>query len=137
MMNKQDIEAATTWFNEVMGLIRQCMLEKTKDSDLSNEDLSAIKTILAALQLSLDAVEPVDAWRPIETAPKDGTAVRVWDGSYQLDAWFDIDDGFSGDPNPLWLSGDGNDNSCGYYYTPCNPTHWQPLPTPPTLEKED
>ena len=59
-MNKQDIEAATTWFNEVMGLIRQCMLEKTKDSDLSNEDLSAIKTILAALQLSLDAVEPVD-----------------------------------------------------------------------------
>lgn len=71
-------------------------------------------------------------WKPIETAPKDGTKVLVYDESYGLPqkAWFGKDhfkEEYEG-----WLFGDGDDYSCGLYFTPIEPTHWMPLPKPPT-----
>lgn len=71
-------------------------------------------------------------WQPIETAPKDGTKVLVYDESYGLPqkAWFGKDhfkEEYEG-----WLFGDGDDYSCGLYFTPIEPTHWMPLPKPPT-----
>ena len=69
-------------------------------------------------------------WQPIETAPKDGTVIRVWTGEYQCDAWFGNDD-FSKDEEPQWFTGDGDGWSAGYYYTPCEPIKWMPLPDPP------
>lgn len=60
------------------------------------------------------------AWQPIETAPRDGTRVLVWDGKHggHYVARYDEDD--------LWEW--GND-LCGSL----EPTHWMPLPPePPT-----
>ncbi len=64
------------------------------------------------------------AWHPIETAPTDGTAVILWSPA-ELEA-----------VHAWWLPGDGR------AYTPCwaafgsrlvvNPTHWMPLPAPPS-----
>lgn len=68
--------------------------------------------------------QPV-AWRPIETAPKDGTGVLVYlpDFCRVREAWFCEETG-------LWPADDPYDEDG----EPCNvglPTHWMPLPAAP------
>lgn len=60
-------------------------------------------------------------WRPIETAPKDGTEILVFDGKQ------------------IWLVGTEHemypkDNGCGCCSSSVHyeATHWQPLPKPPS-----
>lgn len=76
----------------------------------------------------------LNQWQPIETAPRDGTEILGWNhnSSYLVRpyiCWFGKDDYVRGEPR--WLKGDGDSWSTGYYYTPCEPTHWMPLPDAP------
>lgn len=58
----------------------------------------------------------METWQPIETAPKDGIVVLVYDPN----SWFK-------DPiNVDWYS--LNPDTFGWCGTP---THWMPLPAPP------
>ncbi len=76
-------------------------------------------------------------WRPIETAPKDGTPVLVWDESMGSNKRDGCDDrryaigyvrcGWA-TPHGTW----GNRNN-----SHCSPTHWQPLPAPPETTADD
>jgi hypothetical protein len=79
----------------------------------------------------------VGGWRPIETAPKDGTVIRGYGPSLHhpdfndhssVEAWSQDGETFVGMTwNPV------------HDYWDCEPvelTHWQPLPTPP-VKKED
>ena len=66
--------------------------------------------------------EGMARWQPIETAPKDGQAILVTDGSYRYCVewseefdWWTVDDNKLG---PFRLRGSA-------------PTHWMPLPPPP------
>lgn len=68
-------------------------------------------------------------WQPIETAPKDGTWVLGWKPSRYVENCIETYQwrypGF-GEP-PFWVNAaDSNDWSS-------QPTHWMPLPDPPTL----
>lgn len=62
-------------------------------------------------------------WMPIETAPKDWTRVDLWDGEQRIpDCWFE---------GWRWWT------KSGYDECPVNdPTHWMPLPPPPSLESK-
>lgn len=69
-------------------------------------------------------------WQPIETAPKDGTAVLLIVvgyepavGSFKDRGWnyMDIEDFPDKDDWLRWLKNHG----------PWEPTHWMPLPAPP------
>jgi hypothetical protein len=71
-------------------------------------------------------------WQPIETAPKDGTFILIYesDGRVQVAAW--VLDG----PDMRWcvqltqlLSPDT--------YPTSDVTHWMPLPSPPTGENDE
>lgn len=68
-----------------------------------------------------------NGWLPIESAPKDGTKIDVWHVNERVtdvywseiqDAW--CFDGFFGPEEPTPISS-----------LPA-PTHWQPLPAPPS-----
>ena len=61
-----------------------------------------------------------NGWRPIETAPKDGTKVLLWNnGGMDIYWWHEN----KYDDIPNWISETG--------WTPATPNHWQPLPKPP------
>ena len=63
-------------------------------------------------------------WQPIETAPRDGTPILVWDEqpwdgfNAFVARWFEVPAKKSG----LWIAAGG--------YSPF-PTLWMPLPPPP------
>jgi hypothetical protein len=60
-------------------------------------------------------------WQPIETAPKDGTLVDLWSGLHG-NRWTDYS----------WAAGRWWRYSFGYEPFEFNPTHWMPIPSPPT-----
>lgn len=70
-------------------------------------------------------------WKPIETAPKSGTYVLCWNG-IRVDMWHWDKQPYNTRPRPYWSRvgpwGALNDRSQ-------QPTHWMPLPKPPTNTK--
>ena len=63
----------------------------------------------------------MNLWKPIDTAPTDGTTVLLtWQNE------------------PSWITsayyedGEWHENGSGYENALYRPTHWQPLPEPPT-----
>lgn len=86
-------------------------------------------------------------WQPIESAPKDGKHVIV---AYQnsfgkwrrviafyvqegtLEANDDMEEEYA---PPGWY--EYGDVAEAYYFTDCPPTHWMPLPAPPTAAPEE
>lgn len=93
----------------------------------------AYRKMRAALEAA--ALAPVDdGWRPIESAPKDGTTILVSFGTRGVHAvaWCEP----SGFDHEIWCVDDGKH---GPYALrgwsekprPTAPTHWRPLPAPP------
>lgn len=55
----------------------------------------------------------MSGWQPIETAPKDGGIILVWDDGVALAWWHE---------QGYWTEDEGMIS---------RPTHWMPLPKPP------
>lgn len=75
-------------------------------------------------------------WKPIETAPKDGSYILIINSIYQGEHPF-TGDSFSDDlrlPRVARFVENNRSNwrySDGMYDSMYEPTHWTPLPTPP------
>lgn len=70
-----------------------------------------------------------DGWRPIESAPKDGTRVMLLDGGAYIARWSDECQHGQFDTRPGWQIFECED---GFYSVAADgPTHWQPLPMAP------
>ena len=68
-----------------------------------------------------EALRPLE-WQPIETAPKDGTAILIYhQNAYAQAVAAPVIDG--------WFLPRGGPVK--------NPTHWQPLPTPPANQEAE
>jgi len=82
---------------------------------------------IRALPLPPPSPSNSSGWQPIETAPRDGTEVILWDGAFRMIGHW---------------TGDQKDPECspdGWVRDFCTdpmhePTHWQPLPPPPSKE---
>ncbi len=136
-----DIDACVSWVRRARDQANRRAIEALHARNAAEAENEKLR---AALE------EAVGAWRPIETAPKDGTTVllfcprgdgnqnsayRVTCGDWLSDPggtteyrdaqgrWLDQDDrdSFEG-----WISWDG-----GFSEETMMPTHWRPLPPPP------
>lgn len=69
-------------------------------------------------------------WVSIDSAPKDGTPILVWDGYNQTVARWGHDDLWDNEPK-MWIYGEcfGEYN---VYNTIYSPSHWSPLPEAPS-----
>ena len=81
---------------------------------------------IESLEAQLAAVQMDTEWQPIETAPRDGTRVLLFGrGPYD-----DIE-AFTGEFSfDRWLA--APNEASEYMPESCSPTHWIPLPEPPT-----
>ena len=72
-------------------------------------------------------------WLPIESAPKNGRVILTWDGvNMSLCNWANCSEVWEQEERMGWSSGyDCSTMSHDEEY----PTHWIPLPNPPTREK--
>lgn len=71
----------------------------------------------------------MNEWQPIETAPRDGSRVLVWSKHYIWNGVYTAYWGRNGELNPFsWIGG-----HCRVSHID-HPTHWMPLPEPPSLE---
>lgn len=63
----------------------------------------------------------MSGWRPIATAPRDGTPVDIWGvhGCRRADAEWSVNDEW-------WVTSDGE------YISDSGVTHWMPIPDGPT-----
>lgn len=78
-------------------------------------------------------------WTPpwnynMEEAPKDGTLLflkekREWwgEGGQPIIGSWRVDEGYSGDKEPLWLDDSYDEWSTGYESVPLNPVAWKPI----------
>lgn len=75
-----------------------------------------------------DAVLALKTWRTIDSAPKDGTDILVWKPHHLVVIARWTGHGYIG--GPCWFS--------AYYSAPMPdaPTHWMPMPQPPTETAE-
>lgn len=86
----------------------------------AKERIAELEQQLALAQSSLEAARKDAGWRPIETAPKDGTTLLVVpDSGYTQAFW---QDGFW-----WWHNTDDDSLAVGP-----EPKGWKPLPPPPT-----
>lgn len=97
--------------------VEQQMLSGGRLPGMSAVATADLRTILAALD--------EQDWRPIETAPRDGTAVLLWykQKSHVAAYWV------SSPWNGMWVSGTVGFLDCDNF------THWRPLPAPPVEVK--
>lgn len=91
------------------------------------------KPLPAGTKLYLHPSPPegmVGGWMPIETAPKDGTAILLGSrGGSWIGKWLPVYVSGYRPENP-WSSLMLNHDHMGEKW--CKPTHWMPLPPPPT-----
>lgn len=71
-------------------------------------------------------------WKPIETAPNDGTEILAWADDVVIVSYRYDENDRKKQRGKLWLDNSYDDFSCGLASVPYDPTHWMPLPEPPT-----
>lgn len=76
--------------------------------------------------------ETMSEWRPIETAPKDGTLVDLWSATYNArlpDCKFEQEEW---DEQGHWYQAYSENPSCSHYVSDDALTHWMPRPPAPS-----
>jgi len=106
------------------------------------------QTIAQALTAS--GLGGFEEWRPIETAPKDGTWVRLYRPKTDFGVWDRAITGRWSEVDAAWVwpcetfdeydgldRADGLIENGGFWEDGENFTHWMPLPDPPAMTTSD
>lgn len=109
-------------------LAREGMHEATRLVGEIRYDCERMEAKLASRKAEVARLSPEGGgWRPIESAPKDGTAIQVF-----CPTWYR---GGGGQDVVIWMN---FTDRPGWYGSsveaPLDPTHWMPLPAAPATE---
>jgi hypothetical protein len=77
------------------------------------------------------AINETTGWQPIETAPKDGTEILIWDGTWVHTTVRVFNDWLGSSGGVPFFDDDGSDREYAPGHLYLAPTHWMPLPEPP------
>ncbi len=116
-----------TKVDEIMALVDTYGLERQLGCRGCTEN-DLIRTAIELLAKDAEA----RGWQPIDTAPKDGTAVLVYPGTWSgrsasIAKW--ESNKYAKTPRPYWSRDD--DLGRVTFSREHPPTHWMPLPLPP------
>ncbi len=119
--------------------IRMAYISDRQDGPKTHYGVQSVRThadatliaMAPALLHEVLAHRKAEAWQPISSVPKDGTTVMVYVPDFEkiTEAWFCEQTGLW--PHSAAYSEEGE---------PCNvgqPTHWRPLPAPPTTPEAE
>ena len=98
----------------------KAMYEENLRLKAENDELRYIKPPPFKISLDGKNLELLDEWRPIETAPKDGTSFLIYDSGEYHECWW------SGNEDIGWTSYQTEAHLFPMFF----PTQWKPL-TPP------
>ena len=116
-----DVGDGDFWFYEANGTAPGAGYGDELDLFMLHETSGAEAASSATHDLGTGAGFPFE-WQPIETAPKDGTSALIFAPFGIVEAWFCGDDG-----SYQWVCYDDK-----FQLDEHEPTHWMPLPAPPT-----
>jgi hypothetical protein len=118
------------------GLANQMSISYATGTTYSDFKADREAQIEADLRTLLSAVDG-DGWRPIETAPKDGSRILVFDemaadneSPVVMVAWLNDAERHNRKRFAWCVPGSWQDEQGGHC-TADRPTHWRPLPAPP------
>lgn len=106
-------DAESQWIKDCENACRCCGGSGHKDD---------ASTYIEELEAKLARLREAQGWRPIETAPRDGTRIMAYEPSADSknhEIWWEDD---CGGPFQGWTDD---------WDTEPEPTHWMPLPEPP------
>lgn len=117
-------------------MCKECMVvqPRLQVGEYADASIKSLRSQLSEARAEVERLRAAQAWRPIETAPKDGTEIilfaieegfedegpSVWIGSWSTTAWY----------GPAWTAYEHRSET--EYLTP---THWLPLPSPPSAKE--
>lgn len=113
-------KAATKSLADMMSRLTDEQREKVMERFKALSETVVTDELIEELDRLAEA-EARKNWQSIETAPKDGTSVLVYDGHIWIAEWYETNDRIKG-----WWAQDHS----------CNPTHWMHLPEPPNSEAD-
>ena len=113
--------------NEKQEALAKRIESEAEDLRLNGLQDTELRTIAADLRAH---ASPGGGWRPIESAPRDGTQVLLLlaDGYCVCAEWSELSDGTC-----IWEIGHNGDTRQA---PAASATHWQPLPPPPAAKEE-
>ncbi len=107
----------------------------TFDQQTAQQRVASSYWSVTPLHIPIEAGNGGDGWLPIETAPKDGIKIDVgvlsrWGFERHCDIWWSA----KRDSWVFW--GDNGFERYGEVRISFDPTHWRPLPSPPSSSNE-
>ncbi len=110
------------YLSELLAGFSQSQFVEAAASENGENLLNALVGVLSDYPNHRQQAERGEAWRPIETAPKDGTWFLAYWPVLTFEDRIQI---------TRWLHGDCRFVDASDFMDHIQPTHWQPLPTPP------
>lgn len=125
---KEDRDKMRDFYGDIRLQRADCRVTMALDDlEAAEAEIARLKKYVAVMDAALKIEDKPQQWRPIETAPKDGSLILGWDNKVMR--------GKGAECVMLWARNEHTQKhewmNFWNAYRVDNPCHWMPLPQPP------